>query len=131
MPRYVLLEFDDTDQANRFVAKVLKKSVEGAPFYVRGLFAKPTKYCECGQLTDRRQGLEVRRGAKFGWMVHKPCGLPRKQHSISPRNLLDPINSPILQQTAFLTLMGGWRGKKRRHTPLENYPISISTKDMA
>lgn len=126
MPRYVLLEFESTAQADAFVEKTLDKSEQGARFWVRGYFYKPAKWCECPRLSETRKRKECFLNKKYGYVVHRNCGRPRAYVSNCPRNLLDPIDAPGRMKTAFLTLMGDWRGKQRAGTPLENYPISVA-----
>lgn len=89
MARYVLLSFDSNNEADEFINAV---SVEGGIFFmgkdthfkhidpektfVRGLWAKPTQFCECSGSGAKREGYA--RGQKFGWWVHNACGKPTK-----------------------------------------------------
>lgn len=89
MARYVLLAFDNNKEADEFINAV---GIEGGIFFVgadthfkninpektfvRGLWARPTQFCECGGSGKMRQGYA--RGAKFGWWVHNACGKPTK-----------------------------------------------------
>ena len=107
MGRYVLLEFDDNDLAERFVEKTLGQAVEksrkrGAKLVrVRGYFARPENYCECGPLSNLEQREQVVRGVRFGWWTHRNCRKAiRGAHT--PRNLLDPAGTPARQRDAFL-----------------------------
>lgn len=128
MPRYVLVEFDSNTQAEQFVAKTHAGTQAGKPYRVVGLFAKPRGFCECGPLTDRQQGSEVRRGAKYGWMIHTKCNRPRKQASHSPRNMLDPMDTHPRDTTAYIHLVGEWAGTDMGGQLLRNYPIAVKTR---
>jgi len=71
MARYVVLEFEDNEDAEHFVGDV---------FYhyageVVGLFAKPTQFCDGGGCT-RGRVQPWARGAKFGWWVCRTCKKP-------------------------------------------------------
>lgn len=111
MARYVLLRFEDNNDAEAFVTAA--KAPNGVWFYesnpdahalavvegnqdlyvmrpldrakvlVRGLFAIPTKFCECELRGDK--GV---RGAKLGWWLCRGCKKPRKGHWQKPKNLL-------------------------------------------
>lgn len=83
MAKYVLLQFDDDAEADRFLEGVEEGDVgigDGITiallkFAVRGIWRKPTKFCECK--TDMRRG-GFRRGQKYGWWVHAKCGKPSR-----------------------------------------------------
>ena len=97
MARYVLVQFDDNGEADAFVKAL---SIEGGVFFmgadghfrnstvekvnVLGVFAKPSKFCECAKPGDN-----LVRGAKLGWLVHRGCGKPLKNKWQHPRNLID------------------------------------------
>ena len=52
MARYLILEFDDNDDASVVVEYVKQFGTLGglqAKCKVRGLYAKPTRFCECGK----------------------------------------------------------------------------------
>jgi hypothetical protein len=129
MPRYVLIEFDDNAQADAFVAKTLLKEEKGAKYRVIGLFAKPRNFCQCPPSSQRQVASETARGVKYGWMVHRNCGRPRREASHSPRNLLDPEGTHPSRVASFLHLMGAWAGEHRVGQILENYPISVRTRE--
>jgi hypothetical protein len=129
MSRYVLVEFESNEAADQFVAKTIAKTARGAHYRVIGFFAKPRNFCECGPLTERQQGSEVTRGAKYGWMVHRRCGRPRRQASHSPRNLMDPVGTYPRDTTSYLHLVGEWAGTNRVGTLLENFPIAVKTRE--
>lgn len=131
MARYVLVEFDNDAEAERFVNKIIQRNLDLAArkkegsYRIKGFFAKPTKFCECGPLTDRQQREEVTRGAKYGWMVHRPCRRARPM-SQSPRNLLDPEDTPARMRDAFLHLVGTWDKKATLGNPIPNHPIAVN-----
>src|SRR3954452_19124131 len=102
MARYILLEVDDNAMAGDLVA-ALQDNPQGVFFYkhmasgdeeyvvtalegarVRGLMAKPVKFCECKPVGP------VVMGAKLGWIVCTKCGKPYEGACQHPRNLLAP-----------------------------------------
>lgn len=100
MSRYVLVEFDDNDDADSF----LKEFEKGEVFWmhkdfiykanvpmltrIRGMFGKPTKFCDCPDVTpDADKSVQ---GAKWGWWLHRVCGKPKKGRWQHPKNMLDP-----------------------------------------
>lgn len=122
MGRYVLLEFDNDELASAFVEKTLGQAVEksrkkGAQLVrVRGFFARPKNYCECGPLSALEQREQVVRGVRYGWWVHRTCRKAiRGAHT--PRNLLDPQNTPARQRDAFLHI--------NERGPIANHPITL------
>lgn len=92
MARYVILEFEDNEDANNFVASVKDNggvfmnvkhpTLEGHFSTVRpshdynvvGLYMRPLKACEC-QLNRKMAG-GFTEGLKFGIWVHPGCGKP-------------------------------------------------------
>ena len=105
MARYLVVEVDNDPQA-----EALQEALAGKEtMRVVGVFQKPIKFCECGPLSDHEQALQVTRGSKYGWRVHRKCRLPRKG-PVSPRNLLEA--KPAKELNYFLSL-----------TP--NYPLTV------
>lgn len=90
MARYVVVEFVDNDEAQRFVDKVDARGdsycVDGLlpPTRVVGIFVKPGKTCECTDGYRANYGdknwnaAEIERGGKFGWWICTRCNRPRK-----------------------------------------------------
>lgn len=77
MARYMVIEFDDDNQADALRAKIDIATKSGKGFRVVGLFARPRNTCKCyKEMKDYKVwGKEIVRGAKFGWWV---CGDCRK-----------------------------------------------------
>jgi hypothetical protein len=78
MARYVLLKFDDNDDASEALVTIqrnghIRGELSNLQCVVRGVWACPTKYCECG---TAKPGYT--RGRKYGWWVHAACGKPTK-----------------------------------------------------
>lgn len=83
--KFVLLSFDDDDDANMFVMNLqavgylmsVDTRTGTRKFWatVRGVWKRPTKFCECS-----RSG-PYTRGKKYGWWVHaaKGCGRPTRE----------------------------------------------------
>lgn len=106
MAVYVMLSFDDDNEAHRFVKETLTDGEIGYDTHsseselevswvactVRGVWKKPTIFCDC-ESTKRVDGFT--RGRKYGWWVHAKCGKPSKLwakgdawHGALGRNLL-------------------------------------------
>ena len=83
MAKYVLLAFDSDAEADEFVAAVSRfdikqQNTEGfidtVKATVRGIWKKPTKFCECTSGNIKQRGWT--RGKKFGWWVCDKCYKP-------------------------------------------------------
>lgn len=87
MARYIVVEFDRNEDAERFL-KVMKKTTKKYDWMVRvvGVFVKPGRTCECpdamySNYRDpkklKHQGRGIQMGEKFGWWVCSFCNKPR------------------------------------------------------
>jgi hypothetical protein len=78
MARYVLLAFDDEAEAEKFLNSTKlyvadeKTNVSEVFGVVRGVWKKPTKFCECSG--KGKSGFT--RGRKYGWWVCNNCRRP-------------------------------------------------------
>lgn len=88
MAKFVLLQFDDDAQADRLVQALQEwpeaidisgqvTAAEPEWYHIvgvklRGVFKKPTKFCECKSLKNRG----FSRGKKYGWWVCSQCKKP-------------------------------------------------------
>lgn len=95
--RYVLLEFDNAEQADRLREQVDKATRAGKPYRIIGYFAKPqAPYCRCGKEIETRQSSStLKRGRKFGWWVCQECKRPSASISglvnlMTPRDIIKP-----------------------------------------
>lgn len=95
--RYMIIEFDDLEPADKLRAQIDNASRAGKPFRVVGYFAKPqAPYCQCGkETTTRQQASTLKRGAKFGWWVCTECKRPAASISglvnlIAPDDIIRP-----------------------------------------
>ncbi len=86
MARYVLLSFDNTETANEFVKRIDRQTEQGKPFRVIGIYARFTKFCECG---DDVPATEIKMDKKTRWWYHARCKKPRKRYQC-PANLRLP-----------------------------------------
>lgn len=105
MAKYVLLQFDDDEEADEFVKGAQevgyalsaseKSSMWKSFFIVVGVFKKPTLFCDCTGKDDKSA-----RGTKWGWWLHKACGKPKRGMTHHPWNLLHPgeklTNNPYI-----------------------------------
>lgn len=99
MAMYVLVEFDEDSQALNFLKKLKGKS----SFRAKGLFKKPTKFCECElPISESQRSLEMGRGERYGWLMHRRCRRARRAPQ-SPRNLLES-DRPSSDRDIFLHL---------------------------
>jgi hypothetical protein len=96
MAKYVLIQFDNDDDAEGFVGG-LTTTNPNASVKVAGIFKKPTLFCECVPQEEKSA-----RGAKWGWWICKKCGRCKKGQWQSPRNLLDPADILSKERTSFL-----------------------------
>jgi hypothetical protein len=90
MARYVLLSFDTDEKAERFLQYMGVKDGDDIDTalaalevfnyaHVEGEYQKPTKFCECPGLGRGNSNYkEWAKGKKWGWWIHKPCGLPNQ-----------------------------------------------------
>lgn len=79
MARYMLVVIDDNRQAE----SLRRKLDSWSGFNVIGMFAKPTRFCEC----EDYEGVAPR-DKNLGWRVHAKCKLPRPEETQQPNNLL-------------------------------------------
>lgn len=111
MPRYLLIEFDQTAQADALRAQIDAATRKGKPFRVVGVFAKPgPTFCQCATwVSSRVKSSTLKRGKKFGWDVCTECKRPAPIINFL-RNLLEP--SEIIDPQ--LTEIKGVDGIKRK-----------------
>lgn len=94
MSKYIVVEFEDDAQADKFVKKTDDHNYQGAPYRIAGIFQRPNAWCGCPfQINGENRPLY--QGKKFGWWICGWCKKPRPgiQHL---RNLLswhDMVNS--------------------------------------
>lgn len=114
MARYILLEVDDNKDADAIHRSVEQGTLffsrnkdDGTGEYgyaqgvrVRGVFAKPTTFCECPNPGDKSS-----RGKKWGWWIHVECGKPEKGQWQHPRNLLEPSDMKVLHRYLYLGII--------------------------
>jgi len=105
MARFIVLRVEDNARAEELARQLVTDG--GVTTYaspaddlpevleasVVGLFAIPTKFCECTEpdegLLASMGGRRITRGEKLGWWIHRGCGRPIKGSWQSPRNLID------------------------------------------
>jgi ribosomal protein L37AE/L43A len=99
--RYVVVEFDDNDEADSFVNTlgVFNPSDDGSSMRVIASYMKPTQFCECPKPEEKSV-----RGKKYGLWVCRMCNKPHKKMWQSPRNLLAP-DEKIAQRKMMFNLV--------------------------
>jgi hypothetical protein len=87
MARYVVISFDDNDEADSFV----KHNMLGHGSTIEAVFAKPTVFCDsnksCFVKLGARKSHSFTRGKKYGWWVCSTCKKPNHRNS-SPEKLM-------------------------------------------
>lgn len=119
MARYLVIEFDNNDQADALRAQINAATVKGKAFRVVGLFARPGKNCSCSsshQEHVKRISKEAKpvKGQSLGLWVCPDCHRPRFG-SQWPKNLI--AREEILEPTTFTEIdwmsstpsQGRWR----------------------
>lgn len=88
MARYLVIEFEDNESADKLMAKINDARAGGALYRVVGLFVKPRRFCTCPDGPASLGGASYRkpmakngwrgvdRGLKFGWWVCSSCNRP-------------------------------------------------------
>lgn len=115
MGRYLLVEFDDNDSADRMRAQIDAAEAKGKSFRVIGLWAKPSKLCDCLV----KSGKSIR-GSKLGWYVCPTCRRPKAGSPQSMHNLLDDEGTPAKYREMFLSLR--WFFRDGRVTTARSIP---------
>ena len=85
--RYVLVELDDEARALKLIGRL--EGIQGVK--IRGLFGKPTKFCDCPNNGDLNSRSVL--GAKYNWRICPECGRAKRLFQ-TLRNLLDPEGLP-------------------------------------
>lgn len=123
MGKYLLLEFDNDDQAESLYARINDAAQRGKAYRVIGLFQKPPKKrCEC---TKRQRGRDnrIRRHKKTGFTYCLECKrvLPGWQ---APRNFLDSIKLPAEYFSKRFAKEAQLHMDSKGEKPLKNFPIT-------
>lgn len=115
MAQYVLLSFDDDDEAEKFIATARSKDYyvkagEGGTFIglenlgdVVGVFRKPTQFCEC--TPEEKRGTTGFRGPKYGWYVCGRCRKPPANGNQVIFNLLENDGRPTWKRVLCLQVL--------------------------
>lgn len=103
MAKYVLVQFDNDDDADGFVKTLDMRSdvPDQATMKVVGVFKKPTLFCECTTPSEKSV-----RGAKWGWWLCRNvgCGKPKRGQFQGHRNLRDPEGTRTEQRRIFINV---------------------------
>jgi hypothetical protein len=84
MARFVLLQFDDDQEAEDFAEMALKQHgviydsreyIVCAGAKIWGIYQKPTKFCDCDG-SGKKTMIGFTRGKKYGWWIHAKCMKP-------------------------------------------------------
>lgn len=92
MARYLLIEVDNRETAERLRAQIDKAHIAGKGMRIAGLFRAPTSWCTC-PVPEGYHPHEVVRGSRLGWWVHKFCRKARPgSHQL--QNLIEATDRP-------------------------------------
>ena len=98
MGKYILLEFDNDDQANALCAQINTATAAGKAFRLVGIFKRPGRTCKCPRVRNTYKAKEMAKlGKKYGWWVCSDCHLPRLGghqlvNMLAPREVLAPYD---------------------------------------
>jgi hypothetical protein len=102
MAKYVLLQFDNDDDAAGFMTAFENQPVDGdASVKIVAVYKKPTIFCDCEPRTEKSQ-----RGAKWGWWLctNKGCGKPKRGAFQQPKNLIEPEGTRTEHRRIFINI---------------------------
>jgi len=99
MARYLLVELDNNDGADRMRAQIDAAELAGKGMRVVAMFSKPGALCGC-----EIRSTESVRGAKFGWWLCPQCRRPRSGSPQTLRNMLDDEGTPAKYLDLFLSV---------------------------
>ena len=121
MPRYLLIELDSNDSADRMRAQIDAAEANGKGMRVIAMFSKTAKVCECEVRHDRSV-----RGSKLGWWLCPSCHRPKSGGPQTLTNMLDDEGCPAKYREIFLSVRWVWdkaTGKVRtaRSVPKEDW----------
>ena len=88
MARYVVLSFEDNDDAEHLI----QQYKDHPTIHPVGMFARPTNFCE--ELEHWDYPTRSKRGVKFGWWICPQCHKARKLFQ-QGHNMLDPEKMPL------------------------------------
>jgi hypothetical protein len=112
MARMVVLYFEDNNIAQEFVDAAVDHVVVGSysndvedytstyGVKVIGLYAIPTKFCDCEENYKRTgkglTGYLVARGEKFGWRIHAACHYALRGYQVAKNLIPEEKRSRIM-----------------------------------
>ena len=91
MARYVLVEFENDEQADKLRQMIEAQTRAGKPYRIAGIFARPKTFCRCPTPTGYHKN-QIVRGSKFGWWVCVVCKKARKG-SHNANNLIAAVDT--------------------------------------
>lgn len=134
MGKYVLIEFDSDEAAERLCAQINTAQANGKPFRLAGVFHKPPKKrCECigvNQTTQNgrdRNNRVVKRHKATGFYYCTRCKRVRKGWQ-SPQNLLDDPNLPANFFSKGLEKEATLHMNKDGDGLVKNFPLTTTTR---
>lgn len=103
MPRYLLVEIDSNDSADRMRAQIDTATAAGKGIRVIGMFAKTAKLCKCEVKSTKSV-----RGSKLGWWLCPTCHRPQPGGPQTLSNMLDDGGCPAKYREIFLSVRWVW-----------------------
>jgi hypothetical protein len=117
MPRYLLIELDNNDSADRMRAQIDAAEANGRGMRVIAMFSKTAKLCVC----EVRSTKSVR-GSKLGWWLCPSCHKPKPGSPQTLTNMLDDEGCPSKYREIFLSLRWVWNKTKDRVVTARSVP---------
>jgi hypothetical protein len=117
MPRYLLVEVDSNDSADRMRAQINAAEEAGKGMRVVAMFSKTAKLCDC----TVRQEKSIR-GSKLGWWLCPACHKPKPGSPQTLSNMLDDEGCPAKYREIFLSVRWVWDEAKRRVKTVRSVP---------
>lgn len=114
MGKYVLVAFEEDDQATAFIRKVKAATDSGKSYGLAGVFHKPDSWCECERVPDTKLREQLARGKRTGMMIHRACKKPRQ----SAQNPLNLLGGEFVFNGVRVTFSLGEGGEVLRNFPL-------------
>lgn len=87
MAQYVLLRFEDDNEAEAFIERTVEYPTD-IDVGVVGQYKIPTRFCTCEMSPEEQKRTVEQRGKKYGWFLRPCCGKPSKYSGQVPVNIL-------------------------------------------
>lgn len=117
MPRYLLVELDSNDSADRMRAQINAAEANGKGMRVIAMFSKTAKLCDCLVRSEKSV-----RGSKLGWWLCPSCHKPKPGSPQTLVNMLDDEGCPSKYREIMLSVRWVWNKAKDRVVTARSVP---------